>query len=70
MREIDQVVLPVDEVDIEIVVVTPSARPSFVIRKPITAIVESPVIDVANVKMVLSPERRAETIVWNSPVAV
>src|SRR5579862_8751875 len=69
MREVDQVVLTVDKVDIEIVGVGPSNRPSFVKREPITAILETPVIDMFDAKMMLASERRAEPIVRNSAVA-
>ena len=70
VREVNQVVLPVNKVDVEVVGISPTNRPSFIKRKPITAILESPVIKVADTKMMLSSERCAETIIWDASVAV
>jgi len=67
MREVNQVVLTVNIVDIEVVGVNPPNRPSFVKREPITAIMESSVIDMFDAKMMLSSERCAETIMLCMP---
>jgi hypothetical protein len=56
VREVDQIVLAVDIVDIEIVGISPLARPCVVKRKPITAVLEPPAIDVADPKMVFASE--------------
>ena len=56
MREVDQIVLAVDIIDIEIIGISPLARPRVVKRKPITAVLEPPAIDVADPKMVFASE--------------
>ena len=68
VREVDEVILPIDVVDVEVVGISPSARPCFVVRKPITAVLESPIIDMSDAKMMFSSERCAEAIVGNTAV--
>ena len=70
MREVNEVVLPIYVIDIEVIGVEPRGRPLIIKREPITAIVETPVIDMFDAKMMLSSERRAETIVRNAAVTV
>jgi len=68
VREVDEVVLPIYVVDIEVVSVEPCGRPLIVKREPITAIMETSVLDTFDAKMMLSSERCAETILRNTAV--
>ena len=61
MRQIDQIVLAVDLIDIDLIAICPVNRPRTV-REPEAAILKAPVIAALDAKRVLASKRRAEAI--------
>jgi hypothetical protein len=70
MPQIDQVIFPIDVVDIDvIVVIIPIRRPRFGVLEIIAAVIKAATIAAAHLKMMFAAETGAKLLVGNTPAA-
>jgi hypothetical protein len=65
---IDQIILPINVVDVEVIVIVPVARPGLGVYEPIAAVAEAAIVSTIYMEAVLGSEASAEVFVAH-PVA-
>jgi hypothetical protein len=66
MARIDQVILPVDVIDVYVIVVVPAGRPRFRVLKIVAAIIEA-AIAALHVEVMCAAEIGTKLLLWNAP---
>jgi hypothetical protein len=69
MAWIDQVIFPVDVIDIYVIVIVPIGRPRFRVLKIIAAIIEATIIAALHVEVVCATKAGTKLLVWNAPAS-